>query len=69
MNFLAHLLLSGENEEIITGNYVGDFVKGRLTGNKISGWSTDFLLKLKEWQRKFWGKQQVLLSIFILIIF
>ena len=47
MNFLAHLLLSGENEEIITGNYVGDFVKGRLTGDKIAGWSADFLLGVK----------------------
>lgn len=47
MNFLAHLLLSGENEEVITGNYVGDFIKGRLSGEKITGWSADFLLGLK----------------------
>ncbi|MBE9462890.1 ACP phosphodiesterase [Dyadobacter subterraneus] len=47
MNFLAHLLLSGENEEVITGNYVGDFIKGRLTGEKISGLSADYLLGLK----------------------
>jgi acyl carrier protein phosphodiesterase len=47
MNFLAHLLLSGNNEEVILGNYVGDFIKGRLTGDKIAGWSDDFLLGLK----------------------
>lgn len=47
MNFLAHLLLSGENEEVITGNFVGDFIKGRLTGDKILGWSPDFLLGVK----------------------
>ncbi|TKT87521.1 acyl carrier protein phosphodiesterase [Dyadobacter frigoris] len=47
MNFLAHLLLSGENEEVITGNYVGDFIKGRLSGEKITGWSADYLLGLK----------------------
>ncbi len=28
MNFLAHLFLSGENEEIITGNFIADHVKG-----------------------------------------
>ncbi|MBL6447866.1 DUF479 domain-containing protein [Fulvivirga sp. 29W222] len=29
MNFLAHLYLSGNNEEIIVGNFIGDFVKGK----------------------------------------
>lgn len=29
MNFLAHIYLSGESEEIKLGNFVGDFVKGR----------------------------------------
>lgn len=47
MNFLAHLLLSGENEKVIMGNYVGDFIKGRLTGDKVAGWDADFLLGLK----------------------
>jgi acyl carrier protein phosphodiesterase len=28
MNFLAHLYLSGDSEEIILGNFIGDFVKG-----------------------------------------
>jgi acyl carrier protein phosphodiesterase len=28
MNFLAHLYLSGNNEEIIVGNFIGDYVKG-----------------------------------------
>ena len=28
MNFLAHLLLSGQNEEVLVGNFIGDFVKG-----------------------------------------
>lgn len=28
MNFLAHLYLSGENEEIMFGNFIGDAVKG-----------------------------------------
>lgn len=47
MNFLAHLLLSEDREEVIIGNYVGDFIKGRLTGEKISDWSADFLLGLR----------------------
>lgn len=28
MNFLAHLYLSGDNEEVITGNFIADHVKG-----------------------------------------
>ncbi|MDQ3534863.1 MAG: ACP phosphodiesterase [Bacteroidota bacterium] len=30
MNFLAHLYLAGDSEPIILGNFLGDFVKGRL---------------------------------------
>jgi acyl carrier protein phosphodiesterase len=29
MNFLGHLYLSGDDNEIIAGNFMGDFVKGR----------------------------------------
>ena len=29
MNFLAHLFLSGNNEEILVGNLLGDFMRGR----------------------------------------
>jgi acyl carrier protein phosphodiesterase len=29
MNFLAHLYLSGSNVNIMIGNFIGDFVKGR----------------------------------------
>ena len=29
MNYLSHIYLSGEDEEIIVGNFIGDFVKGR----------------------------------------
>jgi len=32
VNFLAHLALSGEEPEILVGNLMGDFVKGRLEG-------------------------------------
>lgn len=28
MNFLAHLYLSGNDEELLVGNFIGDFVKG-----------------------------------------
>lgn len=35
MNFLAHLYLSGDNEEIIIGNFIADHVKG----NKMSKFS------------------------------
>jgi len=30
MNFLFHMLLSGDNEQILAGNFMGDFVKGPL---------------------------------------
>lgn len=30
MNFLAHLYLSGDDPELMVGNLMGDFVKGRL---------------------------------------
>ena len=29
MNFLAHLYLSGEDQNVMVGNFIGDFVKGR----------------------------------------
>lgn len=29
MNYLAHLYLSGDNENVITGNFIGDYVKGK----------------------------------------
>ena len=29
MNFLAHLALSGNNPEVMVGNFIGDFVKGK----------------------------------------
>lgn len=29
MNFLAHLYLSGKNNEILIGNFIGDYVKGK----------------------------------------
>jgi len=28
MNVLAHIYLSGDSDEIIIGNYIGDYVKG-----------------------------------------
>ncbi len=29
MNYLAHLYLSGDDENILTGNFIGDYVKGK----------------------------------------
>lgn len=29
MNYLAHLFLSGTNEKLMVGNFIGDFVKGK----------------------------------------
>lgn len=33
MNFLAHLYLSGNNEKLMVGNFIGDFVKGKKYEN------------------------------------
>jgi acyl carrier protein phosphodiesterase len=33
MNFLAHLYLSGDNEELLVGNFIGDYVKGNKYNN------------------------------------
>jgi acyl carrier protein phosphodiesterase len=30
MNYLFHMLLSGDDEELLVGNFMGDFVKGNL---------------------------------------
>src|SRR5512137_1136286 len=32
MNFLFHMLLSGDDEQLLVGNFMGDFVKGSLEG-------------------------------------
>lgn len=29
MNYLAHIYLSGENEKVLVGNFIGDYVKGK----------------------------------------
>lgn len=29
MNYLAHLYLSGDDEKLLTGNFIGDYVKGK----------------------------------------
>ncbi len=29
MNYLAHLYLSGEDEDLMTGNFIGDYIKGK----------------------------------------
>ena len=32
MNFLFHMQLSGDDDQILVGNFMGDFVKGNLDG-------------------------------------
>ena len=36
MNFLAHLYLSGDNDNVKLGNFIGDFVKGRNLNEQFS---------------------------------
>ena len=35
MNFLAHAYLSGEDQKILVGNFIGDFIKGRQALNQL----------------------------------
>jgi acyl carrier protein phosphodiesterase len=44
MNFLAHLFLSGNSPELLVGNLMGDFVKGRLEGYFPAGIEQGILL-------------------------
>lgn len=44
MNFLAHLFLSGDASELLVGNLMGDFVKGRLNGRFPPGIERGILL-------------------------
>ena len=44
MNFLAHLFLSGGASELLVGNLMGDFVKGRLDGRFPPGIEQGILL-------------------------
>jgi acyl carrier protein phosphodiesterase len=37
VNFLFHLLLSGDHAEVLTGNFMGDFVKGPLAKRYPAG--------------------------------
>ncbi len=44
MNFLAHLFLSGDAPELLVGNLMGDFVKGKLDGRFPPGIEQGILL-------------------------
>jgi acyl carrier protein phosphodiesterase len=44
VNFLAHLFLSGDTPELLVGNLMGDFVKGRLDGRFPPGIKQGILL-------------------------
>lgn len=47
MNFLAHLYLSGNNTEIMIGNFIADSVKGRAYQKYSPGIQTGILLHRK----------------------
>ena len=44
MNFLAHLYLSGKDEKLMVGNFIGDYVKGRKYENYKDGVKQGILL-------------------------
>jgi hypothetical protein len=47
MNFLAHIYLSGESDEIKVGNFIGDYVKGKNWEKYPERSSEAFLLHRK----------------------
>ena len=68
MNFLAHLYLSGDHEQIMIGNFIGDFVKGKDVYNYPSPIKQGILLHreidrftdshgtVKLSKKRLWGK-------------
>ena len=48
MNFLAHLYLSGNNEDILFGNFIADAVKGKVIDNYNSTIDINAPLSLKK---------------------
>lgn len=44
MNYLAHLYLSGNNEKLLVGNFIGDYVKGKNYLNYAEPIKTGILL-------------------------
>jgi acyl carrier protein phosphodiesterase len=44
MNYLAHIFLSGVNDDVIIGNFIGDYVKGRDYNNYRPGIKKGILL-------------------------
>ncbi|PKK38309.1 hypothetical protein BWI96_00515 [Siphonobacter sp. SORGH_AS_0500] len=47
MNFLAHTVLSGRNQDVQVGNLLGEFVKGRLENYHPEGISQDMLVGVR----------------------
>jgi acyl carrier protein phosphodiesterase len=44
MNFLFHMFLSGDDEQLLVGNFMGDFIKGTLTGRFPAGIAAGVIL-------------------------
>ena len=44
MNFLAHIYLSGNDEEVILGNFIADGIQGKAYENFQKGIQTGILL-------------------------
>jgi len=44
VNFLAHIYLSGDSREILIGNFIGDYVKGKEYANYTPGIQQGILL-------------------------
>ena len=55
MNFLAHLLLAGDDEGLRLGAMLGDFVRGREALNRYDE-ATRLGIRLPQYSYVFWGQ-------------
>lgn len=64
MNYLAHLALSGSKPEIIIGNYIGDYIKGRLDSD-VPKVASEFVngVKLHRFIDEFTDRDEAVLGI------
>ncbi len=44
MNYLAHIFLSGNDDDVLIGNFIGDYVKGKDFNNYPAGIQKGILL-------------------------
>ncbi len=47
MNYLAHILVSTDNDDIKIGNFIGDYIKGRIDQTDLSRYPSQMILGMR----------------------